>query len=691
MRIALAIIMLVLVCSGMPVSAYDLAAHQAISHTAVGEVGDSMDMRLKELGLTDGILTQLSSESVRKTVREWVEHGGASEDDPSPRVVNHFHNPMAESWGTAGLTVGPFRWFSSVVWQQHPAQDTAPGINNGPGTWSWPSARQRYFEALTSAAKSERDEAFARLFRSLGQMMHLVQDASVPAHVRNDQHLTLKIAGFTIVADPDGYEHWVDDVAANPTAIAELLLSRPPIKPSADVFFAGAGAPRIDRTAAPAAVSALIDTGQYTGKNPAVTTTAGGIAPLVGLAEYANANFLSKDTNSLDDSQGVKGLPYPSRWSVQPTLETVDPRTGELRVYFAKTKDGEPIQRLAVATVLYSYLPPFLQYVKVGLDDAVHAEYAEKLLPRAVGYSAAVLDYFFRGAIEARLEGNRLRVTNRTPGESMSGELRLFYDTADGERVPAGQWSVTLGPDQESAPLLLPPLRPDTRPGKADTYLLVFRGRLGLEAGGQFVGEADAVVGLRLKAATLQGHWLVLGITISRDAGPVQSGVYVEPIYEGPLRIFVNDYKFLSTGLDGSTYAGRFLYALYRDLEAQPPNGFTAELAAWCTEDFPVLGLGGYRSAAMEIVEFYPPASREELDALRFDTNPPVVKRVLASLGGIAGYFESVTMPMDLTGARFLGARVLDQPTHFPSPPQPGHGLANDNVCGAFAILNAVE
>ncbi|HSF10936.1 MAG TPA: hypothetical protein VLA60_16110, partial [Nitrospirales bacterium] len=36
---------------------------------------------------------------------------------------------------------------------------------------------------------------------------------------------------------------------------------------------------------------------------------------------------------------------------------------------------------------------------KLRLDDVVYDAYARHLIPRAVGYSAAVLDYFFRGNI----------------------------------------------------------------------------------------------------------------------------------------------------------------------------------------------------------------------------------------------------------------------------------------------------
>ena len=40
------------------------------------------------------------------------------------------------------------------------------------------------------------------------------------------------------------------------------------------------------------------------------------------------------------------------------------------------------------------------------LDDNVHNTYSKKLLPRAVGYSAGLLNYFFRGTIGIELDQN---------------------------------------------------------------------------------------------------------------------------------------------------------------------------------------------------------------------------------------------------------------------------------------------
>jgi len=67
-----------------------------------------------------------------------------------------------------------------------------------------------------------------------------------------------------------------------------------------------------------------------------------------------------------------------------------------------KKCDGETIEHFVVAGPLFEYLNsyPSLQRQALKLDSSTHNDFAEKLLPRAVGYSAGLLNYFFRGTIE---------------------------------------------------------------------------------------------------------------------------------------------------------------------------------------------------------------------------------------------------------------------------------------------------
>ena len=176
-----------------------------------------------------------------------------------------------------------------------------------------------------------------------------------------------------------------------------------------------------------------------------------------------------------------------------PVFET---EGGRVRRYFSKKNtEGEPITHFVTEGLLFKSLraamgggsPPAGGWT---LTDRVQEDYAAKLLPRAVGYSAALLNYFFRGEFDVALSAGSARITNRSPGETMSGRVRFHYDTASGERVLlAGPFDVTLAPDASSESLSLPPPLPDKPPARPGRYLVVFEGTLGNEVDTAVAGK----------------------------------------------------------------------------------------------------------------------------------------------------------------------------------------------------------
>jgi len=82
------------------------------------------------------------------------------------------------------------------------------------------------------------------------------------------------------------------------------------------------------------------------------------------------------------------------------------------------------------------------------LDERVHEDYARQLIPRAVGYSAELLDYFFRGRLAVDLvpdpvDPSVVRVvgTNESPEPLHEGTLTLHADRMTGERARRRRWS----------------------------------------------------------------------------------------------------------------------------------------------------------------------------------------------------------------------------------------------------------
>jgi hypothetical protein len=128
--------------------------------------------------------------------------------------------------------------------------------------------------------------------------------------------------------------------------------------------------------------------------------------------------------------------------------------------WYYKKKTGQTLSHLATKGYFYDF------YESGGLvtdrllisflDNRVHEEYCSHLVPRAVGSSIALIDYFFRGDIEIALPDDgiyafcdetdpvfkqiKLKARNATPDEDMkSGEFKLVIRYRDGAAGPLDQ------------------------------------------------------------------------------------------------------------------------------------------------------------------------------------------------------------------------------------------------------------
>lgn len=346
------------------------------------------------------------------------------------------------------------------------------------GNWSWQDSRRYFRTALIGATSDEREQAFADTFRALGQVMHLVVDASVPEHVRNDEHPLGIILG--------NYEYWVaaqhdglrEDGTADPDEQANFIrrfLSDPSLfDPS--VFQQPTNDP-----VAKVPVARLIDTDTYTGlgSGPNVTRGPNEKSPVaIGIAEIANANFFSEDTGN------NQAYPFPDVNRLTSTVHQA-PKTSHARAYFKKPADeGLPADPVLAECVLFEpavgegiIIDPV---IRTCTDENVWTQMASIMLPRAVGYARGVLDYFFRGTLDFTIgtssPNQTLTITNKS-GEVMEGTFALYADNFSDVRSPVASFDLNLGAGASSAPLAFTP------PAEVAAYVLVFQGKLGLEEG----------------------------------------------------------------------------------------------------------------------------------------------------------------------------------------------------------------
>ncbi|MEW6419991.1 MAG: hypothetical protein AB1480_18060 [Nitrospirota bacterium] len=367
---------------------------------------------------------------VTQEIWRWLGEGGWMEDEPSDLLTlyankarnnNHFHNPLQASWENAGLndyiylplplilpyvgqhcSLSPLFfigecWYSGqslVLW----AQNTNQNVGD---KWSWQDARQYFYTALTATSKTERDIYFAKTFRAVGQQMHLIHDSSIPEHVRNDIHAFKAYEGYVEDIRNEDLSLWGGWISS-PITFDKSLLEIISTNPSALV-----------------PISRIIDSDLYRSDNPDPDITANppDSPQYIGLAEYTNANFASPDTIFTEGlaSNDRRYFPYPKKSStnlqelisknILPETVTAEDGVQESTLFIKKERDGEFIEHFVKPTYTTTsrrdYIGGGTVYaLDFYLDEKCYEDYAQKLIPRAVGYSAGLLNYFFRGTLE---------------------------------------------------------------------------------------------------------------------------------------------------------------------------------------------------------------------------------------------------------------------------------------------------
>jgi len=379
---------------------------------------------LEQIGFKDGVTHSIKRRLLGpKNIREWIEYGSKFEDrilcpnyfggyysrDSYEGIFrSHFYNPITNLGLTddQGTPIG-----QSLI-------ERSKDINN---EWSYQMAKELYYAALTGDSTKydnwamrdrlfifvdepfqgkenmnadEREKFFAWTFQALGHTLHLIQDASVPSHTRNDAH-SAEILG--IIGEHDPFERWtrknvtddyyadyLDDVDSAPWIIWKNHTDK--IVP--DIF---------------------IDTDQLSGESENLDQ---------GLSEYSHANFLSNDSMfsfDLPEKPTTQAdVPTYDIYNEEDVIwETYENLFGdEVKFLYLKSKHTGGVDHLALCGILYHaerlgtpptpepYPQPYYKVKYTTDDPEVNKDYAEKLIPRAIGYSAGLLDYFFRGSLE---------------------------------------------------------------------------------------------------------------------------------------------------------------------------------------------------------------------------------------------------------------------------------------------------
>lgn len=431
---------------------------------------------LRDLGLSESVLLSslsLSSGSIVQHLRS-----GAVEEDHGKRALNHFFDPTRN----APITVFGIRPGKTSPDWALAARGSIPEQAS-----SYYDAREYFYQALTAPDKKAREFLWASTFATLGNVVHHLQDMAQPQHVRNDVHLDqYKLGGVNPFYNPSLYEK----------------------------YSTGANVPGLSSSATP--VYSPSNLSHF--NSPRQFWVNGG----KGLAEYTNRGFVSAGTNltgTFSNIQPNSRFPAPSgAGAVIETRQISDPALaaecpgspipkgliGQINFIGTPVEDKVTgITEVNKRTSTYSIFDEDLQnYAGLNavfsLNRFNYCEAHKFLIPRAVAYSAGLINYFFRGKIDFVPDpqnSNAYVIKNMGP-EAMNGTFALYYDADDGLRypVPGASWNLQIRQNgQVDSLTFAPPANP--APLQPDEYILVFKGDMGQEVtGSNSVGAVAAKV-----------------------------------------------------------------------------------------------------------------------------------------------------------------------------------------------------
>ena len=360
---------------------YEVETHQAMTTAALG-VSD-ISNALKSMGLLGSIEEAIPSRrfysfpffgtitiTEEQTVNQWFREGVTREDD-LPRFINHFYNPLTQM----GLN-STVKGRDSLTWGLEPAD--IPGQD-----YSYRDAKNYLYQSILAPAQTDRQANFALLFRTLGDVVHLVEDIGQPQHTRNDSH-----GGFIFFGPTSLYEKYTRDHPPDaflaPSYIPQFLFP--------DYFWS-------TKRAGTGLIS--LDSG--------------------GLADFSNANFVTAGTNFTGSLRAI--LPnafFPNPTGAGAAISTVDistlldlsdpPLHGKMdfiqtNVIDTYTNSTAPNDKTSTFSMFDYDLDKFAPGTSAvfALNRFNFKAAHQFLIPRAVGYSAGLINYFFRGKIEISL------------------------------------------------------------------------------------------------------------------------------------------------------------------------------------------------------------------------------------------------------------------------------------------------
>jgi len=512
-NLLVAFLLVALLAFSQMISAYEVQTHQDTSQAA---------FNVSVLQVDDGILHNLGLKPVTEkelfpnfrgelqTIEQLIQFGSEQEDDyPGSRFLHHFYDPTHEKGlddiTQSGLAATQARYGNthlplqkSFDWALEDTRDLG-----GDQLFSFKDARQHFFYALTGnpflgpANSENRKKDLGLTFQILGHVIHHIQDMAQPQHVKDEAHPVLKVPGTDLIFYAPGglYEHYTDE-----QDIREHL----PFSGYEPVF-------------------SLDANGDHTTFNTPrkLWETSDG----KGIAQFTNRNFITYRHNFVGSLTNVESNPsYPNPDGTTARTTSIDisgipvlsleptPLAGKMYFFGTQVADNYRSNQsgpnnLTSTFSLYdddlknfhlrvSCLPDTegtspsncTQEAVFSINRFTMRAAHSFLIPRAVGYSAGLINFFFRGVGKIDLVPDPQNIggylIQNLSEEALKGTFSLYYDDTNDARVLYQTWPTNgdLLPHGQLAVAGFPaPTDPNHAPKNPGQYMLVFKGKMGQE------------------------------------------------------------------------------------------------------------------------------------------------------------------------------------------------------------------
>ena len=469
---------------------FDIPNHSDLSKTAVEEsiLKDGSPL-LRRMGATRS--AYLSSQGKPLSIIELVQFGSAWEDDRNQvaQAFKHFFNPL-NGRGLYTVQYGvPIEFgISSRRWAIESNGDRYQNIPvPPPQEFSYRLGRLHFFEALTKQSKADREKAWGLTFQIVGHVIHHVQDMAQPQHSRNDFHCDKEPCEITGLGGGVklAYEKWNK---MNQAAIKNQFGGYEP------VYDAEKGGPF---------------------RRPEDFWSTGTGTNGIGIAQYTNRGFFTSGRNV-----GAAGFPHPvvneqsyRSEAIQTLCREQQERgmescpigvTGNIKFYSTQVDDSlrpdqSGVNPRATSRSIYDeelkkrglLILPGVTIPGAGgalgiegfsMNRFTYDAMNSFVLKRAVGYSAGMINYFFRGNIDMIADPSQpgTYLIKNLGTEILSGTFALYYDDDEDFRKQVTSWELSIpAGGQVNVGTFTPPSVP--KPKTPHEYMLVFHGDLGDE------------------------------------------------------------------------------------------------------------------------------------------------------------------------------------------------------------------